>query len=109
MFFFGGVYILVGRKSSPNGKRNPTILFDLFIPVMCSFCETSPERYNRFLAFRGLNTLLEQIISFIREQKLTDISPEQMKKLITTVLDLIWCNWTDSFESIVTEVNLSLI
>jgi hypothetical protein len=80
-----------------------TILFDLFIPIICSFCETSAERYNRFLAFCGLSILLEQINSFIREEKFL-FSQERIKKLILTVLDLIWRNWEDPFEGIVSQV-----
>jgi len=70
--------------------------------MTCHFCETSSERYNRFIAFQSLDSCLEQTKRFVQQGG--KVSPLHVKTMINVVLDLIWKNWEDPFESIVSQM-----
>ncbi len=70
--------------------------------MTCNFCETSSERYNRFIAFQSLDSCLDQTKRFVQQGG--KVSPLHVKAMINVVLDLIWKNWEDPFESIVSQI-----
>jgi hypothetical protein len=85
-----------------SSAEDAILLLDGLFMMTCNFCETSSERYNRFIAFQALDSCLDQTKRFVQQGG--KVSPLHVKAMINVVLDLIWKNWEDPFESIVSQI-----
>lgn len=109
----------VPSPPSQNAEAS-SIIFDAILPWFLKFSETSCERYARFLAVKSAGSCVEFIIkSFdtIQDSSSSDgsaavaVSPivkDFLKQKVEVAMDrlfeLIWKNWEDPFDSIVSEI-----
>ena len=114
--------------SSSHQIEASSIIFDAILPWFLRFSETSCERYARFLAVKSAGSCVEFIIKSFdtiqdAESKPTTMSSgnggaetiavsstvkDFLKQKVEVAMDrlfeLIWKNWEDPFDSIVSEI-----
>lgn len=85
----------------PDDKS--TFLFDAYFELCHRWNNVTSDRYTRFLSFKCIEAFLILVISILK--KFPSSSILHLKKniphILNTVLDLIWKNWEDPFDSIV--------
>jgi hypothetical protein len=89
------------------------ILFDALLPWFLKFSETSCERYARFLAVKSAGTCVEFLIKGLNtieeaptptDVGFTAVLRTKVERAMDQLFELIWKNWEDPFDSIVSEI-----
>jgi len=101
LFFFTHEILLTLTQLLPSIPGFPaTVLLDGILPVLQKFCQTSKERFSRFLSFQAIKLGYEHLSANLSASS-NNILPKRVKFVIEQGLELIYQNWEDPFEGIV--------
>jgi hypothetical protein len=84
-----------------NLESGGSILYEGIIPDLFKFCEKNSERYIRFLAFRGVDSTIEEAANVLRLA--SNVDSALCQKTVTLLHDtmaLLMRNWEDPFDAI---------
>lgn len=91
---------LIAKPSSSLTITNGSLLYEGILPELFKFSEKNSERYIRFLAFRGIDSSLEEAGNALKHASIVEGLREKTIALLHNTMDLIMRNWEDPFDAI---------